>query len=146
MLFEFREHQSRLLARQSTSADTRKRDVEACVRTPRSRRGGAWLLCVLYTWHVKRVGFAYSCSLESPQGFSRTRRMRFQGVKRDFVFIIRFFFERTRPAASTKPACLIYLSTSNEAKTREPSDRGRLLPIGRKAPSYRGAYRVPLLN
>ena len=72
--------------------------------------------------------------------------MHFQGVKRDFVFIILFFFERTRPAASTRPACLIYLFTSNEAKTRELSDRGRLLPIGRKAYSYRGAYRVPLLN
>ena len=72
--------------------------------------------------------------------------MHFQGVKRDFFFIIRFFFERTRPAASTRPACFIYLSTSNEAKTREPSDRGRLLPIGRKACSHRGAYRVPLLN
>ena len=29
---------------------------------------------------------------------------------------------------------------------REPSDGGRLLPIGRKAYSCRGAYRVPLLN
>ena len=30
----------------------------------------------------------------------------------DFVF---FSFERTRPAASTRPFCLMYLSTSNEA-------------------------------
>ena len=36
-------------------------------------------------------------------------------VRRDFVsFFCRFlFFERTRPAASMRPPCLIYLSTSN---------------------------------
>ena len=37
-------------------------------------------------------------------------------VRRDFVGGVRFFFfERTRPAASMRPPCLIYLSTSNEA-------------------------------
>ena len=65
----------------------------------------------------------------------------------DFSVIFLFFFlERTRPAASMRPPCLIYLSTSNEARPRERSDRGRFLPIGKKASSYRGAYRVPLLN
>ena len=34
----------------------------------------------------------------------------------------------------------------NEARPRERSDRGRFLPIGKKASSYRGAYRVPLFN
>ena len=34
-------------------------------------------------------------------------------VRRDFVFFRFFFFERTRPAASMRPPCLIYLSTSN---------------------------------
>ena len=29
------------------------------------------------------------------------------------VFFFNFFFLRTRPAASMRPACLIYLSTSN---------------------------------
>ena len=29
-------------------------------------------------------------------------------------FLSFFFFERTRPAVSTRPPCLIYLSTSNE--------------------------------
>ena len=34
-------------------------------------------------------------------------------VQRDFVVVFRiFFFERTRPAASMRPRCLIYLSTS----------------------------------
>ena len=33
-----------------------------------------------------------------------------------------------------------------EARPRERSDRGRFLPIGKKASSYRGAYRVPLFN
>ena len=33
-----------------------------------------------------------------------------------FFFSIFFFSERTRPAASMRPACLIYLSTSNEAR------------------------------
>ena len=32
-----------------------------------------------------------------------------------FFFPRFFFFERTRPAASMRPPCLIYLSTSNEA-------------------------------
>ena len=30
-------------------------------------------------------------------------------------FPLVYFFERTRPAASMRPTCLIYLSTSNEA-------------------------------
>ena len=34
----------------------------------------------------------------------------------------------------------------NEARPREPSDRGRFSPMGKKASSYRGAYRVPLFN
>ena len=33
-----------------------------------------------------------------------------------------------------------------EARPRERSDRGRFLPLGKKAYSYRGAYRVPLFN
>ena len=32
----------------------------------------------------------------------------------------------------------------NEARPRERSVRGRFLPLGKKASSYRGAYRVPL--
>ena len=44
-----------------------------------------------------------------------------------------FFLERTRPAASMRLACLIYLSTINEARTRERSDRGRFLSIGEKS-------------
>ena len=34
----------------------------------------------------------------------------------------------------------------NEARPREQSDRGRFLPIGKKASSYWGAYRVPFFN
>ena len=65
----------------------------------------------------------------------------------DLCFFLFFFFsERTRPAGSMRPPCLIYLSTSNEARPRERSDRGIFLPIGRKATSYRGAYRVPLFS
>ena len=61
------------------------------------------------------------------------------------LFLV-YFFERTRPAVSMRPPCLIYLSTSNEVRPRERSDRGRFLPLGPKASSYRGAYRVPLFN
>ena len=51
-------------------------------------------------------------------------------------FFFRFlYFERTRPTASTRQPCLMYLSTSTEAV---------FLPLGKKASSYRGAYRVPL--
>ena len=57
-----------------------------------------------------------------------------------------FFFERPRPAASMRPPHLIYLSTSNETRPRERSDRGCIFPTVRKSSSYRGAYRVPLLN
>ena len=49
-------------------------------------------------------------------------------------FIFRFlYFERTRPTASTRQTCLMHLSTSNEARTREQSDRGRFLHSGKKA-------------
>ena len=47
-------------------------------------------------------------------------------------FFVFFFFERPRPAASMRPPCLIYLSTSNEVRPRERSDQGRLLPVGKK--------------
>ena len=52
-----------------------------------------------------------------------------------FYFPNFFFFERTRPAASMRPPCLIYLSTSNEARPRERSDRGRFLSLSKKASS-----------
>ena len=45
-----------------------------------------------------------------------------------FLFRVFFFFERTRPTASTRQPCLMYLSTSNEARPRERSDRGHFLP------------------
>ena len=45
--------------------------------------------------------------------------------------------ERARPAASTRPPCLIYLSASNEAV---------FCFSGKNASSYRGAYRVQSLN
>ena len=40
-------------------------------------------------------------------------------VRRDFVIFTPdfFFFERTRPAASMRPLCLIYLSTSTGVRT-----------------------------
>ena len=63
-----------------------------------------------------------------------------------FSFFSIFFFERTRPTASMRPPCLIYISTSNEARPRDRSDRARFLPVGKNASSYRGAYRVPLFN
>ena len=62
------------------------------------------------------------------------------------VFRVFFSFERTRPAASMRPPCLIYISTSKEERPRERRDRCRFLPLGKKAYSYRGAYRVPLFN
>ena len=34
-----------------------------------------------------------------------------------FLFVFCFFFERTRPAASMRPLCLIYLSTSTGVRT-----------------------------
>ena len=57
-----------------------------------------------------------------------------------------FFFERTRPATGMRPPYFICLSASNEATPKKRSDRGRSLPKGKKASSYRGAYRVPIIN
>ena len=54
-----------------------------------------------------------------------------------FFFSFFFFFEHTRPTASMRSPCLIYLSTSNEAV---------FCLQAKKASSYRGAYRVPLFN
>ena len=58
-IFTHREHQSPLLVRMSTPADTRKRNVEACVLIPSSRRGGAWLLCGLNTIHVGHIIYLF---------------------------------------------------------------------------------------
>ena len=49
------------------------------------------------------------------------------GISRVFCFV--FFFKRTRPVASMRPPCVIYLSSSNEAV---------YLPISKKA-SHAGA-------
>ena len=59
--FKLRERQSPKLARQSTTVDIRKRDVEDVVLPPRSRRGGARLLCGLHHRHV-----GYNASLVHP--------------------------------------------------------------------------------
>ena len=64
---------------------------------PRSRRGGAWLLCRLHTRHVGHIAFwcAYDSSLVGPLGVSRTKKMHFEAgvfmVRRDFLFFFRFF-------------------------------------------------------
>ena len=56
-----------------------------------------------------------------------------------FAFFVRFlYFERTRPTASTRQPCLMYHSTSNEARPRERSDRGRPLPLRQKKPLHTG--------
>ena len=60
----------------------------------------------------------------------------------DFVIFL-FSLLRTHTVYckySTRQPCLMYLSTSNEARPKERSDRGRFLPIGKKTSSYRGAY------
>ena len=44
------------------------------------------------------------------------------------------------------PVFGFYVVHYNEVRTRERSDRGHCLPLGKKASSYRGAYRVPLFN
>ena len=91
--------------------------------------------------------------------FRRTRSRGGRGRRAAVDFVVRFgcseilcvflrflFFERTRPAASMRPLRLIYLPDRSKTRPRDRSDRGRFLPMGDKASSYRGAYRVPLLN
>ena len=78
-----------------------------------------------------------------------------------FRFFFRsLYFECTRPAASMRPLCLIYLSNSNEARPRERSDRRSFFSYRQKSlfimrpffvfrqkvSSYPGTYRVPLFN
>ena len=48
------------------------------------------------------------------------------------------FFERTRSATSMRTPCLIYLSTSNEARPRERSDQGSFFAFREKKPLYTG--------
>ena len=55
------------------------------------------------------------------------------GFFRVSFFSVSFFFERTRPAASMRPPCLIYLSTGNEARPRERSERGRFFAYRQKS-------------
>ena len=57
-----------------------------------------------------------------------------------------FFFERTRPAASMRTPYLIYLSTSNEARPRERSDRGRWLPLRQKGPFIPGCVQGAIIQ
>ena len=72
------------------------------------------------------------------------RRMKFRGGRgrgatMDFVVSFRcdrisilfcVFVERTRHATRMRPPCLLYLSTSNEARPRDQSDRGPFFPTG----------------
>ena len=59
------------------------------------------------------------------------------GAARFRIFFPIFFFkDRTRPVASIRPPCLIYLSTSNEV----------VCALRAKASSYWGAYKVPLFH
>ena len=50
-------------------------------------------------------------------------------------FILR---TRTRPAASVRPPSVIYLSTSNEARPKERSDRGCFFAYRAKNPFHTG--------
>ena len=79
------------------------------------------------------------------------------GISVDFVvcfecaifFVFSFFalfFEHTRSAASMMPPCLIYLSTSNEARRREQSDQMTFFFIGQKSLIIPGSYRVPFFD
>ena len=56
-----------------------------------------------------------------------------------FVCVGVFFFERARPVASMRPPCLIYLSTINERRLKERSDRDRFLPKRQRKPLHNGA-------
>ena len=48
------------------------------------------------------------------------------------LFSILFFFERTRSAASMRPPCLFYPSTSTKTRPKERRNRGCFFPIGKK--------------
>ena len=89
-------------------------------------RGTCFVVCCLEVVAVAGLLFISWCVLGGADFFV-------------LIFFDFFLFERTRYAASMRPPCLTYLSTSNEARPRERSDRGRLLPIGKKVSSYRNS-------
>ena len=87
-----------MLARQSTAADVRKRHV---ILPPRSRRGGARLLCGLYHRHVGHSVCSIHPFSWQVHGISITKKMFLQGdvlwVRRDFVF-----FNVARPSVRVR--------------------------------------------
>ena len=126
-----------MLARQSTPADTRNRDVEACVLTPSIPVGR----CVAALWVAHSA--CRTCRLfvllqpwMSIESFQNQNNAFSSGCVLGaavFLDFFRFiFFERTRPAASMRPPCFNYLSTSND-------ELGRFCVYDKKASSYWGA-------
>ena len=62
-----------------------------------------------------------------------------------------FFFERTRPAASMRPPCLItsllVMRQFFAHRAKQPLQNEAVFSLqGKKASSYRGSYRVPLFS
>ena len=121
-------------------------DCESCTR-PISTNPG---FMEAGEYGLTRVTCFLACRLELDAfaGLLRLSWCILGGVDFFVFFFSDFFFLRTHMAYCKYEAtsCLIYLSTSNEARTRERSDRDRFLPLGKKACSYRGAYRMPLFN
>ena len=86
-------------------------DCESCTRPisthPGSMEAGE---CVEGVGRVS--SYAVSRWSRSPGRCGFRAVFEWGGVFRDFFFRLLFFFERPRPAASLRPPCLIYLSTS----------------------------------
>ena len=122
-LFKLREHQSPLLARQSTPAHIRKRDVEACVLTPSISAGR----CAAILWAAHSASRTYHIfvwlALNVHKEFPERKKMHRQAgafwVRRDFVFF--FFFscnarDHGLLQVHMRPPCLIYLSASKNTR------------------------------
>ena len=116
-----------------------------------------------YGGSVRVWGNAWDVFRRTPSRGGRGRRAAvecFECGGISFFFFRSLYFECTRPAASMRPLCLIYLSNSNEARPRERSDRRSFFSYRQKSlfimrpffvfrqkvSSYPGTYRVPLFN
>ena len=73
--------------------------------------------------------------LDAVAGLLWISRCVFGGVDFSEVFFLSIFFLRAHTTCSKYEAasCLIYLSSSNEARPRERIDRGRFVPLGQKS-------------
>ena len=120
-------------------------DCESCTRpistNPRSMESGEYELT------RGTCSTAYRLELHAVAGLLWNSWCVLGGAEFSVIFFfVFFFFERPRPAASMRPPCLIYLSTSNEVRPRERSVRGCFFPLGQKRLFIQGCVQGAIIK